>query len=80
MSIMIAAIALAASPTPAAVQAAPGAAPPRHAQHAHAAKPGDKPRGEGCSCCKKMEGGKMACCSEHGKGQARQHSGHDASH
>ena len=74
MSIIIAAIALAAAPTPPAVQQVPAAAPAMQAQQT---KPGAKPQGEGCPCRSKMaDGGKMACCSEHGKDQAAQHSGH----
>ena len=78
MSILITAMALAAASAPVAVQ--PAAAPATHAQHAQSAKPGTKPQGEGCSCCKDMvAGSKMECCAKHGEGHG-QHSGHDASH
>lgn len=84
MSILITAMALAATPTPAAVQPAPAAAPAMHAhpaQHSQPPRPGAKPQGEGCSCCKTMVGGgKMECCAKHGKNQSSEHSGHDASH
>jgi len=78
MSFLITAMALAAAPAPAAVQ--PAAAPAIHAEHAQAAKPGAKPQGEGCSCCKDMAGdGKMECCAKHGEGHG-EHPGHDAGH
>lgn len=78
MSILITAMALAAAPAPTAVQPAP--APASHAQHAQATKPGAKPQGEGCSCCKDMAaGGKMECCAKHGEGHG-EHSGHDSGH
>ena len=73
MTIMIAAMALAAAQGPAAVQAPAAAPPPVRAQHA---QPPAKPAREGCSCCKMAEGGKMACCAEHGKG----HDGGQAEH
>lgn len=72
MTLLIAA-ALAASSATSAVQPAPAAAPATHAQHGQQAQPGTKPQGEGC-CCKKMaEGGKMACCAEHGEGHGGEH-------
>ncbi len=76
MSILITAMALAAAPAPGTVQ--PAAAPASHGQHAQATKPGAKPQGEGCSCCKDMAGGgKMECCAKHGEGDG-EHSGHGA--
>ena len=78
MSILITAMALAAAPAPAAVQPPP--APSARAHHAQATKPGAKPQGEGCACCKTMAaGGKMECCAKHGEGHG-EHSRHDAAH
>ncbi len=82
MSILITAMALAATPASAAVQAAPAvsATHAQHAQHSKPAQRGAKPQGEGCSCCKDMAGGaKMECCAKHGEGHG-EHSGHDAKH
>lgn len=78
MSILIS-IALAAAQGPAAVQPAPASDHAMHAQHAQPSKPGAKPQGEGCPCCKNMaEGGKMECCAKQGEGHAGEHSGHSA--
>ena len=77
MSILITAMALAASPATAAVQPAPAPSP---AVRAQSAQPGSKAPGDGCPCCKKMaEGGKMECCAKHGESHAGEHSKH-ASH
>lgn len=78
MSILMTAMALAAAPAPIAAQPAPAVAPATQAQHA---QPEAKPQAKGGCCCEKMAGaGKMACCAEHGKGQAGKHSGQSASH
>ena len=72
MTLLIAA-ALAAS-SPATSATAPAAAP---AVQAQPAQPGAKAKSEGCACCKKMaEGGKMACCAEHGEGHRGDHAEH----
>jgi len=79
MTMILSALALAATPAPAAVQPAAPAAHAMHAQHADRAKPGTKAGGDGCPCCKDMAaGGKMACCAKHGGGHDGAHEGHKA--
>ena len=78
MSILITAMAIAATQGPAAASPASAPAPAAHV-HAQPAQPGSKPHGEGCSCCEKMVGGgKMECCAKHGQRKAGEHSGHSA--
>lgn len=85
MTILLTAMALAASPAPAAVQPVPAGTPAMHAQHAqhaqpvHGAQPGAKSKADGCACCKDMSGGaKMECCAKHGEGQRAGHAEHEA--
>lgn len=81
MTILFTAVALAAAPVPAVAQPAASAAHAMHAQQAQPLKPGAKPQGEGCSCCKGVAGGaKMSCCAMHGKGHDAEHSGQSAKH
>lgn len=86
MTILLTAMALAASPATAAVQPAQAAAPAMHAQHAplaqhaqHAlgAQSGPAPKSAGCACCKDMAGAaKMDCCAKHGEGHDAKHDRH----
>ena len=73
MSILVTALALAAS-----AQAAPpvSAPAPDHAQHQQM---GQKHDADACPCCKQMaDGKKMACCAEHEKAEGGGHAGHPA--
>ena len=86
MTIILSALALAATPAPAVVQPAAPASHAMHAQHADpaklSAKTGAKTGGDSCPCCKDMAAGGMACCAKHGEGhggeQGGGHEGHKA--
>ena len=85
MTILIAAMALAAAPVPTAAQSTAVATQPTHAQseqhsqHSQPAQPGAKPQADGCCCMNKAGGAKMACCAEHGDGRDGAHSEHSPS-
>jgi len=71
MSILITALALAAS-----AQAAPPASAPAHDQAQHE-QMGQTHDAKACTCCKHMaKGQKMACCDKHEKAEGGEHAGH----
>ena len=73
MSIIVTALALAAS-----AQAAPPASPPGH-DHAQHQQAGQKHDAKACACCEHLaKGQKMACCEKHEKAEAGEHAGHSA--
>jgi len=76
MSIIMTALALAASAQATPPAQAPASKPADHAQHQQS---GQQHKAEACPCCEHMaKGQKMACCEKHEKAEDGEHAGHSA--
>ena len=76
MSIIMTALALAASAQATPPAQAPASKPADHAQHQQTGQMHDA---KACACCDHMAGAeKMACCEKHEKAEGGDHAGHSA--
>jgi hypothetical protein len=76
MSIIMTALAIAASAQATPPAQAPASKPAEHAQHQ---QKGQTHEAKACACCEHMaKGQKMACCEKHEKATSGDHAGHSA--